>query len=187
MLKQLYHLLSGLIATPEKTWETLAGKRDLNNEEFYRRYLYPVVGIIALASFCGVWTGEEAFRLQTALKVVIKETLACFIGFHLATFCLFRLSGKFFDVHADLWQYGRFAGYSSATIYAVACVLALFPSLFFFYLFVLYTICIVWHGAGIYMHVSEDCRPGFTVFASVVIILSPAVVRLITTLIIPGL
>ncbi|MDR1631612.1 MAG: hypothetical protein LBR97_01800 [Dysgonamonadaceae bacterium] len=187
MLKQLYLLLSGLIINPEKTWKTLAGKQELNNEDFYKSYLYPVIGIIALMSFCGIWIGTKDFQLQIALKIVIKETIAYFGGFYLAAYGLFRLSEKYFGLTADLQLFGRFSGYSSAAIYVVACINALFQSLFFLQIFILYTVYIVWHGSNIYIRVKENYLTKFTIFASAIIILSPVVIRMIMTLIMPGL
>jgi hypothetical protein len=181
MLKQLYLLLSGLIIAPEKTWRTLAEKHELNNEDFYKSYLYPVVGIIALTSFCSVWIGTRDFQLQIALKTVIKETVAYFGGFYLAAYGLRRLSGKYFGLTSDLQRFERFTGYSSAMIYAVACITALFHFLFFLQIFILYTVYIVWHGAGIYIPVKENYLTKYTIFASAIIILSPSVIRIIMT------
>ncbi|MDR0732612.1 MAG: YIP1 family protein [Dysgonamonadaceae bacterium] len=187
MLKQLYLLLSGLISTPEKTWKTLDGRQETNNEDFYGGYLYPVIGIIALASFCGGWTAADGFRLPIALKVVIKETIAYFGGFYLAAHGLYRLSRKHFGLTADLLHFERFAGYSSAAIYVVACVDALFHPLFFLQICTLYTAYIVWHGAGVYIPVKENDRTKFTIFSSAVIILAPVAVRMVMTLFMPGL
>lgn len=187
MLKHLYSLLSGLILAPDKTWRTLDGKQELNNEDFYKSYLYPVVGIIALTSFVGIWIEAKDFQLQVALKIVIKETITYFGGFYLAAYGLFRLSGKRFGLVADFQHFERFVGYSSSAIYVVACINALFQSLFFFQIFILYTVYIVWHGSRIYIPVTENYRTGFTVFSSAIMILSPVVVRIVMILIMPGL
>jgi hypothetical protein len=187
MLKQLYLLLSGLIAAPAKTWEKLAGKQEPDNEHFYRSYLYPVIGIIALLSFLGVWIGTKDFQIQVALKTVIKETIAYFGGFYLAANGLFRLSGKYFGLSADLQHFERFTGYSSAAIYVAACVNALFQSLFYIQIFILYSAYIIWHGSHFYMAVKEEYLTKFTIFASVIIILSPVIARMIMVLIMPGL
>ncbi|GHT65024.1 hypothetical protein AGMMS50239_23860 [Bacteroidia bacterium] len=189
MLKQLYSLLFGLIAAPAKTWEALAvaGKQEPNNEPFYKSYLYPLIGIIALMSFFGVWIGSKDFQIQTALKIVIKETITYFGGFYLAANGLFRLSGKYFGLTANLQSLERFTGYSSAAIYVVACVNALFQSLFYIQIFILYTVYIVWHGSRFYMVVKENYLTKFTIFASAIVILSPIVIRIIMTLVMPGL
>ncbi|MDR2620965.1 MAG: hypothetical protein LBC48_00085 [Dysgonamonadaceae bacterium] len=187
MLKQLYSLLFGLIVSPAKTWETLAGKQERDNENFYRSYLYPAIGIIALLSFLGVWMEAKDFQIQIALKVVIKETIAYFGGFYLAAYGLFHISRKYFGLTAGLQTFERFAGYSSAAIYAVASVNALFQFLFYIQIFILYTAYIVWHGSHFYITVKENYLTKFTIFASVIFILSPVVVRIIITLIMPGL
>ncbi|MDR0613775.1 MAG: hypothetical protein LBG45_09970 [Dysgonamonadaceae bacterium] len=187
MLKQLYSLLSGLILAPDKTWRTLTGKRELNNEDFYKSYLYPVVGIIALMSFIGVWTEAKDFQLQIALKIVIKETVTYFGGFYLAAYGLFRLSGKHFGLSSDFQHLERFVGYSSSAIYVVPCINVLFQSMVFYQIFILYTVYIVWHGSKIYIPVTENYLTKFTVFSSAIIILSPVVVRIIIALIMPGL
>lgn len=187
MFKQLYSLLFGLIAFPAKTWEALAGKQESDNENFYRSYLYPLIGLIALLSFLGVCIGAEDFKIHDALKILIKETIAYFGGFYLAAYGLFRLSGKYFGITADLQTFERFTGYSSAAIYVIACAGALFQFMFFIQIFVLYTAYIVWHGSHFYMAVKENYLTKFTIFASAVFILSPVVVRIIVTVIMPGL
>jgi hypothetical protein len=187
MLKQLYLLLSGLVIAPAKTWESLAGNQESNNENFYKSYLYPIIGIIALLSFLGVWFGTKDFQIQTVLKFVIKETITYFGGFYLAAYGLFRLSEKYFGLDTDLQHFERFTGYSSSAIYVIACISALFQFLFFLQIFILYTAYIVWHGANIYIAVKENYLTKFTIFASAVIILSPVVIRIIMTLIMPGL
>jgi hypothetical protein len=187
MLKQLFSLLSGLIAAPAKTWEALAGRQEPDNEHFFKSYLYPLIGTIALLSFLGVWIESKDLQIQTALKIVIKETITYFGGFYLAANGLFRLSGKYFELAADIRHFERFTGYSSAVIYIVACVSALFPSLFYIQIFILYSVYIIWHGAHFYMAVNENYLTKFTIFASAIIIISPFVIRIIMTLIMPGL
>jgi hypothetical protein len=187
MVKHLYLLLSGLITAPAKTWEKLAGKQEPDNEHFFKSYLYPVIGIIALLFFFGVWIGQKDFQIQAALKIVIKETVTYFGGFYIATYGLFHLSGKYFGLSVDLQYIERFIGYSSAAIYVVACVNALFQSLFYVQILILYTVYIVWHGSHIYMAIKEDYLTKFTIFASAIIILSLVIIRMIMTLIMPGL
>ncbi|MDR0769567.1 MAG: hypothetical protein LBE71_06695 [Dysgonamonadaceae bacterium] len=187
MLKQLYLLLSGLVVSPAKTWKTLAEKHEPDNGNFYRSYLYPIIGMIALLSFTGIMIQAKDFQFQSALKIVIKETIAYFGGFYLAANGLFRLSGKYFGLTGGIQKFERFTGYASAVIYAVACLDALIQSLFYTQIFILYTAYIVWNGSRSYMAVKETYLTKFTIFASAIFIISPVVVRIIMTLIMPGL
>jgi len=81
----------------------------------------------------------------------------------------------------------RFVGYSSALIYAMYLILAIFPDYSFLQLFLLYTIYIIWEGASVYMQIPENERNRFTAIATATILLSPFIVEKMMFLTMPGM
>lgn len=81
----------------------------------------------------------------------------------------------------------RFVGYSSSLMFALNIVLMLLPEFFFLRIFILYTFYIVWEGAGPYMQVAENERLKFAGIATVVILLTPAVIEFVLFMLMPGL
>ena len=72
-------------------------------------------------------------------------------------------------------------------MFALNIVLMLLPEFFFLRIFILYTFYIVWEGAGPYMQVEENERLKFAGIATVVILLTPAVIEFVLFMLMPGL
>jgi len=187
MYKQLAILLFNLIFHPEKAWKTRIEEQDTDTGDFQMSYLYPILGIIALFSFVGILLSLQKWEIQIAIKQVIKETVPYFIGYFLAVFALSRLSMKFAEEELPDSICERFTGYASAAVYAIAMLSALLPTFPFIQLFTVYTFYIVWQGAIHYLRIKEQHLAKFTIFASILIILAPLIVRLLLKLTMPGL
>jgi hypothetical protein len=200
MYKQLFNLLFNLISVPEKTWKGLGEEsalvkfpQDIDNEKFYKSYLYPIIGIIALLSFLGVFLYERGNGLEAkeisglALKMVIRECITYFAGFYLTAYGIFAIISKYFKQEIKKQLCERFAGYSSAVTYVVAMIYALFPALFFVRIFIFYAIYTVWVGATHYLEIKEEYLTKFTIFAGILIVFSPLIIQKIFSLIMPGL
>jgi len=189
MIKNLFEQLYRLIFQPVKAWSELVEAREekvTDNDSFFNTYLYPVIGIIALLTFVGVFFYEKTFGVQLALRLTIKALIALFAGFFLASFLLSIVMERLFLIKEyKLCQ--RFVGYSSALIYAMCMVSAIFPGYGFLQLILLYTIYIVWEGASGYMQIPENEKNRFTAIASVIILLSPFVIEKIIFLTMPGM
>jgi len=186
MLKQLFILLFNIIIYPEKTWKECKEEQDSDNTCFLKNYLYPVFGIIALLSFAGILFYRKEWNVQVAIKQVIKETIPYFAGYFLAVFALSRLSLKFFEIKLTDSVCERFTGYASAAIYAIAMFYAFFPFFPFVQLLTAYTFYIVWQGSIHYLQIKEEYLTKFTIFAGILIILAPLIVRWLLILTIPG-
>jgi hypothetical protein len=188
MLKQLFILLYNLIVSPEKTWKELSENQDINNENYNRNYLYPIFGLIAALAFLGVFFSTKEFSIQYALKAVIRELITYVLGYYLVVLVLFRFVFKYFNREESVIVCERFTGYSSAVIYAVAMVNSLFPSLFFVQIFIFYAVYIIWHGTKHYLHFGDENQTKFTIFASLLMIISPLIIReIFISLMMPGL
>jgi len=187
MFKQLGILLFNLIVYPENAWKSCSEEQDTDDTLFFKSYLNPILGMIALFAFVGILLYRQIWDVQIAIKQVIKETVPYFVGYYIAVFALSRLSMKFFEEELPDPICERFTGYASAAIYAVAMFHALFPAFPFVQLLTIYTFYIVWQGAIHYLQIKEDYLIKFTIFASILIILAPLIVQVLLKLTMPGL
>jgi len=186
MYKQLVILLFNFIIRPEKAWKECNKKQDSDNADFLKSYLYPVFGIIALFSFAGILLYLKKWDIQLAIKQVIINTVPCFAGFYLTVYALPHLSMKFFEQKLTTAICERFTGYASAVIYVTAMLYSIFPYLPVIQLFTLYTFYIVWQGGAHYLQIKNEYLTKFTIFAGMIIILAPLIVRLVLFLTISG-
>ena len=188
MFKRIFGLLIKIIFQPAKAWNILSQqKEDTNNDSFLKSYLYPLFGIIILLSFLGVFFNRKEFDVQDALKTTINLTVTVFLGFYLASFLLTELMARMFSRPKESRLCQRFVGYSSALVYALYMVLALFPEFFLFKISVFYSVYIVWEGATSYMNINENKKLNFTILASLIILASPYLIEAIMFMLMPGL
>jgi hypothetical protein len=187
MFKQLFILLFRLITASAPTWKVLSEKQDKNNDDFYKSYFFPIVGIIALLSFAGILIAAKTFDVQTALKTVIKQIIMYGGSFYLIAYILSEYLFPRFDLEKDRLLAERFTGYASSLIYAVAMLKALFPSFFFLDILVFYTVYILWTGAGQFLKIKEDHWIKFTIFASIIILITPFLINGLIELLMPGM
>lgn len=80
----------------------------------------------------------------------------------------------------------RFVGYSSSLMFALNIVLMLLPE-FFFCVYLYYIRFISWEGAGPYMQVEEKIRLKFVGIATGLILLTPWLIEVILSMLMPGL
>lgn len=187
MYKRLFVLLYKLILSPVSTWKILSEGQDRNNDEFYKGYLFPIVGIIALLSFVGVLFSVKLFEVQLALKIVLKQVMIYGVGFYLVSFILSEYVFPHFQLEKDKLLSERFTGYASSVIYAVAMIKALFPSLFIVDILGVYTIYIIWTGTAHFLKIREDLWIKFTIFAGILIMLTPFLLDFLINLLMPGM
>lgn len=187
MYKSLFILLYNLIVTPVAAWNSLYVKQDKNNEDFYKGYLFPIIGIIALFSFIGVLFSVKTFDVQLALKIVLKGVLIYGGGFYLTSFLLSEYIYPRFNLKKDKISAEYFIGYSSSVIYVVAILKALFPSFFILDILSFYTIYIIAMGAIHFLKLNEDDWIKFTIFASILIMLTPFLLNSLINFLMPGM
>ena len=190
MLKELFERLYRIIFQPAKTWNILAdekGEEIIDNNSFLKTYFYPVISIVALLTFVGVFFHKKEFDVQLALRLTIKVLIVLFAGFYLASFLLSKAMERFFLTKDSYKLCQRFVGYSSALVYAMYMVWAIFPDYGFLKLLLLYTIYVVWEGAPVYMQIPENERNKFTAIASAIMLLSPFIIENIMFLTMPGM
>ncbi|MCL2649854.1 MAG: YIP1 family protein [Candidatus Azobacteroides sp.] len=190
MLKDLFERLYRIIFQPATTWNILAdekGEEIIDNDSFLKTYLYPVIGVVALATFIGGIFYKKEFDVQLALKLTIKVSIALFAGFYLASYLLSEIMPRYFSREKNYKECQRFAGYSSALVYVMYIILAILPDFGFLQLILLYTIYMIWEGAITYMQISENERSKFTIMATAIVLLSPIIIEKMMYFTMPGM
>ena len=189
MYRQLFILLYQLITNPVATWKILSEKqhKNSNNEDFYKNYLFPIIGIIALLSFIGIVIHGKGFDVQLALKTVLKNVMIYGGSFYFISFFLSEFIYPRFELEKDKISSELFVGYSSVLIYVVAMLKGLMPFLFFLDIFSIYSVYIIWTGASSFLALKEELWIKFTIFAGILILLTPYLLNLLINLLMPGM
>jgi len=188
MFREVFRKVIALASQPQKTWETLVGEgENEEHEKFLSNFVYPLIGLVAVAAFVGVLFSRREFDVELALKASVRDLASSLFGFFLASYFLNELWGNFFNRDKDSKLCQRFIGYSSSLMFVLNIVLALLPEFFFLRIFVLYIVYIVWEGAVSYMKVEDSERLKFTGITSALIIVAPVVIRIVLVMLMPGL
>jgi cation transport ATPase len=165
----------------------LREERTDDNEKFLSGYVYPFIGLIAIAGFLGILFARREFDLQIALKSAILSLLSSFGGFYLAAFLMNETWRRLFKRERNMRLCQLFVGYSSALMFSLNILLSIFPVLFFLRILVLCTIYTVWEGAVPYMDVKEAEQLKFTGCSTAIIIAAPWALEYLSGLLMPGL
>ena len=188
MFKAVFLRLVAFTFRPMDAWEALSHKKvKENDDDFLSHFLYPMIGLIALAAFVGMlFTGPE-FDFVIALKSTIKAIVASAGGFFLASYLLNELWALVFKRPRSMRLIQPFVGYSSSLLFVIEIVKSFFPELIFLRIPALYTIYMIWAGAVNYLHVDNEVQLKFTTLASFIIIGTPAIISFLLFTLMPGL
>ncbi|MDR2474391.1 MAG: YIP1 family protein [Bacteroidales bacterium] len=184
MYRQIYEYIKQILVAPGKFWEELSKEGetdgDFNENKAAReqhniesQFVYPLLGVIAVAAFAGFWWNSETFSLAKALQRTGITFFAGFAGYFTASFLVRELSANVLHTQMSIERARNFTGYSSTVLYLIAICWYIFPQFFFLILFLLYTVYIIWEGAGSYLQINDEQRLKFTVGAFVVIVGAP--------------
>ncbi|MDR1408201.1 MAG: YIP1 family protein [Tannerella sp.] len=186
MFKEIFLRLTELIFKPAEAW-TAAPREDGEHEEFLSHYVYPLIGMIALSAFLGVLFNRKEFDLIIALKSAIMALISSGGGFFLGAWLLDEVCRGMFRRPKNMKRSQLFVGYASAVMFLLKIILSLLPEFFFLHVVVLYTAYIIWEGALPFMQVREDEQLKFTIYASVIIMLSPHAIYFALFQLMPGM
>lgn len=186
MYKEIFRWVVALASQPARAWRVLA-KKEEKGDEFLSRFVYPLIGLITAAAFLSILLTRKEFNFELALKFSIETLISAFGGFFLASYLLNEVWQGLFKRPKDLKLCQHFVGYSSSFMAALSIVLIFLPDLFFLWIFILYTVYIVWEGAAPYMGVEDKIRMKFVGIATAIIVLTPFVIGRMLRLLMPGL
>jgi len=187
IIKVIFRTAIALIFRPSEAWKKLKERQKEDAESFLSDFIYPLVGLVTIASFVGILLTRKEFDVQIALKASILSLLSVLGGFFLASYLVNEVWRKIFHRENSFKLCMCFVGYSSSLMYMLNIVLSLLPEFFFLRFFSLYIIYIAWEGAIPYMGITEEEQLKFVGISTVIIILTPIVLELAFGLFMPGL
>ncbi|HBG58198.1 YIP1 family protein [Proteiniphilum sp. UBA1028] len=175
MWRDIFVTIIQLIVASPSAWKEI-DKEDKSQNDFVGRFLHPVIGIIALAAFIGgMWFTRDG-GLQGALKSAIINVVSIYGGFYISSYAINEAAPRF-GLSKNLARFQKFTGYSSVVVFALYMIVPFLSDFFILWLLVLYTLYVVQTGALFFLNVSAGKRLNFTLLASALIILAPAVIR----------
>ena len=174
MWRDIFITIAQLIVASPGAWRNIE-KEKRTQHEFLYRFLHPIFGIIALASFVGGLFIRDG-NLENALKTSIISVVGVYGGYFIAAYLLNEMAPRF-GLKKDLPRFQQFTGYASVVLYVLFIVTPFLSELFILWLLALYTIYLVNTGTQYFLKVRATKITEFTVVASAVIILSPMLIR----------
>ncbi len=176
MWRDLFVTISQLIVASPSAWKDIR-KDDTSLNSFINQYLHPFIGLIALAAFTGcMWFTTHDGGLQSALKNSIISVAAIYGGFYIVSYLLHEAASRF-GLKDPLSRFQIFTGYASVVVYVLYVFIPFFSDFFILWLLVIYTFYVVQTGAIHYLKVPTSKRTDFTIFASVLIVLVPTLIK----------
>ena len=178
--KDLFRRLFTLIGAPKRAWveiSTESPQRDVTST-----YVYPLIALCGLAVLFSALTSDGLVRptFQSAMMDICRYCVALFGGFFLAAYLVDMLRQKLLQQPACMSASQLFVGYVMGVVYFAEILAVLFPQFFLFkWMLMVYILYIVWEGGEVVFAVEERHRMTFTALASVAIILSPALIRML--------
>ena len=177
MWRDIFSTITELIVASPNVWKTIEREKK-SHHEFLTRYLHPLFGIIAIASFIGgLWVIRDG-SIERGLKQAIINVVSVYGGYFIASYSLNELASDF-GLKRHLPTFQKFVGYSSSILYLLFIIIPFFPSFIILWLLALYTIYPVHIGSHYFLKVADDKRLNFTLISSALILLIPAVIRLL--------
>ncbi len=179
--KELFNIALQLISSPVKAWEEISIEED--KRKVLTAFVYPMIGLCGLAVFIGSllangWGGPESF--QIAMTHCCAVAVALFGGYFLAAYAINQLQVKMFGMPNDMPSTHQFAGYALVVTFLLRIVTGLLPDFIIIgWLLQFYIVYVVWEGAPIVMHIQEKNRLRFTLLASLLLIMCPAVIEFV--------
>lgn len=173
MFKEIVLKIVQIITAPEDSWHKLATRE--SHQTFINRYLHPIFGVISLTSFIGgLWIIQDG-NIETALKSAIVSLVTVYGAYYIGSYILNEYLPRL-GISKDESKIQQFVGYSSALIYAIFIVSPLLPNVPILWIFAIYTVYIVYTGYAVYIVGKEENRIHFTGVATTLILLTPAII-----------
>ena len=175
MWRELFLAVAQLLVASPMAWKELDREKKAQTD-FINRFLYPIFGLIALASFIGgLWFTREG-DLENALKKSIVSVVAVFGAFYIVSYVLNEIAARF-ELEQNIARFQQFTGFSSVVMFVLYCLIPFLPEFFILWLLALYTIHLVHMGAIYFLKVPARKRGAFIVAASALVILVPAFIH----------
>ena len=156
--KDLFKRVISLISSPAKAWEEIGKEED--RRKVLGAFVYPMIGLCGLSVFIGTFIGNTAGVG----------------GYFLAAYAIDQLGKKLLGREDQYELNQQFVGYSMVVTFVLDIVSGLFSISILHWILQFYTIFVVFEGARTLMKVNEEKLTRYTLIASVIIIVCPALI-----------
>ena len=165
-----------LLSNPSKEW--LKMDAEPGGRMVVSEFVYPLIGLCGLSEFIGTFIGRDFSNelFQIALTRCCEVAVSLFGGFFLAVYLLKRVNRQGDYKQLPAARVEEFVAGSMVVIFVLDIVSGLFSIELLYWILQLYTIYVVYEGARSFMQVPEKSLVGYTVVATCVVLLCPALV-----------
>ena len=174
--RDLLHKVIILLTNPAKAWQEIDERRE--GRMVLPLFVYPLIGLCGLSEFIGTFIGRDMEKelFQIALTRCCAVAVSLFGGFFLATYLLKRINRRWYGGVSEN-RIEEFVGYSMVVTLVLNIVGGLFPIEVLLWIVQLYTIFIVFEGARRLMKTNDTKIVSYTIVATCLVLLSPAVIE----------
>ena len=165
-----------MISSPAKAWA------EINTEEDRRKvlgtFVYPMIGLCGLSVFIGTFIGNTAG--VSAFQIAMTRCCAIFVslfgGYFLAAYAVNQLGKKLLNRGEQYELNQQFVGYAMVVTFVLDIISGLFSISILHWILQFYTVFVVYEGARTLMKVEEAKLTRYTLIASVIVIVCPALI-----------
>ena len=180
--KSLLDKIVKLISSPREAWNDIDS--EIQDKKVVSDFVYPLIGLCALSEFIGVFLGKDmsAELFQMALTRSCAIAVSLFGGFFLAAYLLEKIGRKYFGSYLGIDSIQILVGYSMVVLFVLDIIGGLFLIDVLHWILQVYTFFIVFEGARSFIKISEKQLTTYTIVASLIILLSPALIKTVFNL-----
>lgn len=164
-----------LLIEPKKEWEIIAQETSTVKSIFIR-FAFPVITFCSLLSFAGVFIHTD--NINTAISQLAVSFISLNLGFYIAGKMIMLLAPNF-QLKIKYETIYQLIIYGGSIFCLFHCMAKLFSTHSFLnqicLVFELYFIRVLWLGISSLLSISENKRPGFTIMASLLILVLPII------------
>lgn len=177
--KSLFQQILTLLSSPGKAWNEIA-ERGIGRSVM-PLFVYPLIGLCGLSEFIGTFIGKDfsSVMFQVALTRCCAVAVALFGGFFLSAYLLDKLNRRWLGRTDDYDRMLVFVGYSMVVTFVLDIVSGLVSIVLLHWILQIYTIVIVFEGVRRWLRVDENRQTAFTVAATVIILVCPALIEFV--------
>lgn len=177
MYKGLFHQIVSLLSAPGEAWDEIAergGAHDIQS-----KFVYPLIGLCGLSEFIGAFIGKDISpeMFQVALTRCCAVAVALFSGFFLSVYLLNKLSMNWLKTGDSNRRMQVFVGYSMVVTFVLGIISGLFSIALLHWILQIYTLVVVFEGVRRWLNVAERLQMLFTIVATLIILVCPALIE----------
>ncbi|MCK9299993.1 MAG: YIP1 family protein [Bacteroidales bacterium] len=189
MNKAFFRRIWRIITAPAAAWTEIT-EETAENKPYLSAYFYPLLAMVGIAAFLNPFIhAQENFRIELGqgIQTFIRVFTAYFASYFLSSLVLDRLFVRWLGMDADKVKAEKLSVYALTPLLLVRIFTFLIKDLFFLYIFVVYTVFIVWEASGRLYVMPNKQRGRFTALTTLVLLLSPVLIEFILIKLLPGL